>query len=92
MTINEVLDAITTALATDQDILDWSQTNFNTTHLVYRPVDPERPPVTSQEPVIEIATGKRKRNRNTRCIEHQVLVACFIKNKEETTTDNITIR
>jgi hypothetical protein len=92
MNINEVLNILVQAIATDGDIIEWAQINFNTKHIVYLAVDPDHPPVSTEAPFVEIALGKRQRNRDTRCIEYEVLVGCFVKNEEETKDDNIVIR
>ena len=61
MNINEVLNILVQAIATDGDIIEWAQINFNTKHIVYLAVDPDHPPVSTEAPfVFQFLIGKVK--------------------------------
>ncbi len=89
-TLNDILHGLVETLATDEAVTSWVQEHHgqDTTHQVHLGVDQEHPPRPEGCPVIEIATGKRRRNLDTRCVVHQVMVGVFVHCADRNDRDN----
>lgn len=90
-TLNTIISGLATALAGSDDIAEWVQTKYTDDALqqIYIGVDPEHPPVPDGAPVIEIATGKRRRDLDIRCVKHQVMIGVFVPCTAVTDADNV---
>ena len=91
--MNEIISGLATAIGSDADIADWVVDNYgdDVSHHVHVGIDYDHPPHAEDGPIIEIATGKRRRNLDTHCRVHQVQLGTVLHSDGETTTGNVTI-
>ncbi len=89
-TLNDILTAIAEGLASDETLSTWCELNLGDQPSIYLGIDPDQPPKGS-EPLIEIATGSRRRNLDTNSVEHQIMVGCMYRDRDLTVTDRLTV-
>jgi hypothetical protein len=93
-TLNSIISGLATAIGSDADIAEWVGDHYGegAFHQVHIGIDYDHPPHPEDGPIIEIATGKRRRNLDTRCTVHQVQLGAVLHTASTTTTSNVHIR
>lgn len=90
-TLNSIISGLANAIGSDADIAEWVADKYgdDVLHQVHVGIDYDHPPHPEDGPVIEIATGKRRRNLDTRCTVHQLQLGTVLHTASTTTTGNV---
>jgi hypothetical protein len=87
-TINTIIVGLAEAIGADSGIAEWVADHYgdDATHHVHIGIDYDHPPVPQEDgPIIEIATGKRRRDLDARCQVHQVQLGTLVYSTGYTT-------
>jgi hypothetical protein len=92
-TLNSIISGLATAIGSDADITEWVVDHYgeDVLHQVHIGIDYDHPPHTEDGPIIEIATGKRRRHMDTYHQVHQVQLGTVLSSASTTTTGNVHI-